>query len=69
MQRKRLVPPPLKDRHKVLNQYYEDINNIDPIDALVKYKNLMQILYVRYNPGMKTTRFTREFYDKKEEDY
>ena len=69
MERRRLNTPPLKDRNKVLNQYYQDLNDMDSIDALVKYKNLMQILYVRYNPGMKMTRFTREFYDKKDDDY
>jgi len=60
----RLVLPPLRNRKKVLNRYYEDLKTMDYIDALVRYQNTMQIMYARYNLGIKIKLITREFYEK-----
>ena len=47
------ILPPLKDRNKILDLYYKDLKQVDQIRALIKYKNLMHILYKIHNPWMR----------------
>ena len=55
-----LTHPPLHFRTKILNKYYENIQNMDEIDALVIYKNSMQNIYYRYNPHIRRLKFDRQ---------
>lgn len=55
-----LTHPPLHFRTKILNKYYENLQNMDELDALVVYKNSMQNIYYRYNPYIKRMRFDRD---------
>jgi len=59
-----LTHPPLEHRNKILNEYYKDLNNMDQIGAMVKYKILMQELYKRYNPKLRTRRISRDYWDE-----
>lgn len=48
-----IITPPLKDRNKILDLYYQDIKQIDQIQALIRYKSLMHALYKKHNPWIK----------------
>lgn len=65
----KITHPPLSMRMKVLEKYYEKINESDHIDALVLYKNTMGALYRRYNPWLRVRLYNRNSFMPKEEDY
>lgn len=45
--------PPLALRQRILDQYYDNIQKIDRIDAHVIYDTDMHKLYCKYNPFLK----------------
>lgn len=63
--KQKITHPPLRDRSRILNQYNKDISilNVDRIDALVKYKNTMSVLYKKYNPSLQIRFVNRSYWD------
>lgn len=47
--------PPLERRNQILNQYYDNLETMDHIDAFVIYEHNMHKLYVAYNPWLART--------------
>jgi len=69
MNKQNINIPPLPVREKVLNMYYNDLKSMDHIDALVNYRNRMQVVYKKYNPWMVIRYSKREYFFPKEDYY
>lgn len=61
--------PPLRIRQRILDKYYNNLKSIDHIEALVIYKNDMQVVYKKYNSWMKIRFYKKEYFYPKEENY
>jgi hypothetical protein len=69
MYKQNINHPPLKIRQRILDKYYNNLNSMDHIDALVAYRNDMQVVYKKYNSWMKIRLYKREYFYPKEEEY
>ena len=69
MNKQNINIPPLSVREKVLDMYYNDLKSMDHIDALVNYRNRMQVVYKKYNPWMVIRYSKREYFFPKEDYY
>jgi len=69
MNKQNINIPPLAVRERVLDMYYNDLKSMDHIDALVNYRNRMQVVYKKYNPWMVIRYSKREYFFPKEDYY
>ncbi len=58
-----IIHPPLKERQKILDKYNESLSSMDHLDAFIQYRNLMGLLYYRYNSWLRPVMHTREYYE------
>jgi hypothetical protein len=65
----RLNRPPTQRVEKVLQDYYNNLDKMDRIDALCIYRNTMGRLYKIYNPYLRIRYWSRDDFLPKEDDY
>jgi hypothetical protein len=64
----RLTKPPHKRTEKVLQDYYNNLETMDRLDALCIYRNTMSRLYKVYNPYLRIRYWSRDDFLPKDED-
>jgi hypothetical protein len=69
MYKQNINHPSLKIRQRILDKYYNNLKSMDHIDALVIYKNDMQVVYKKYNSWMKIRFYKKEHFYPKEQNY
>ena len=68
-QNKTINHPQLVLRERVLEKYYNDLNKMDHIDALIAYEIAMHKLYVKLNPWLAKNKYGKPWKPRTRKDF